>query len=149
APTAALPPTRALVPTRDLAMQRAEAMTKYGREMGARVVPVYGGQPIGQQLRSLRRRVDVVVATPGRAVAHLTRGSLRLDGVTVVILDEADEMLDMGFAEDLEPILKAPPAERQTALFSATVSPVISRIAKKHLRDPARVKVHAEKATRD
>ena len=114
------PSALVLVPTRELAMQVAEALTKYGREMGARVVPVYGGQPIGQQLRSLRRGVDVVVATPGRAVDHLTRGSLRLDGVMVVILDEADEMLDMGFAEDLETILKATPAERQTALFSAT-----------------------------
>ena len=90
-------------------MQVAEALLKYGREMGARVVPVYGGQPIGQQLRGLRRGVDVVVATPGRAVDHLKRGSLRLDGVTVVILDEADEMLDMGFAEDLEAILAATP----------------------------------------
>src|SRR4051812_8581834 len=138
-----------LVPTRELAMQVAEALTKYGREMGARVVPVYGGQPIGQQLRRLRRGVDVVVATPGRAVDHITRGSLRLDGVRVVILDEADEMLDMGFADDLEVILKATPVDRQTALFSATVSPVISRIAKRHLRDPARIKVHAEKSTRD
>src|SRR3954453_1912800 len=138
-----------LVPTRELAMQVAEALTKYGRAMGARVVPVYGGQPIGQQLRGLRRGVDVVVATPGRAVDHITRGSLRLDGVRVVILDEADEMLDMGFADDLEAILKATPEDRQTALFSATVSPVISRIAKRHLRDPARIKVHAEKSTRD
>ena len=117
--------------------------------MNARVVPVYGGQPIGQQLRGLRRGVDIVVATPGRAVDHLKRGSLRLDAVRVVVLDEADEMLDMGFAEDLEAILAATPADRQTALFSATVSPDITRIAKRHLRDPARIKVHAEKATRD
>jgi len=138
-----------LVPTRELAMQVAEALLKYGREMGARVVPVYGGQPIGQQLRGLRRGVDVVVATPGRAVDHLKRGSLKLDSVRVVILDEADEMLDMGFAEDLETILAATPADRQTALFSATVSPTISRIARKHLREPARIKVHAEKTSRD
>ena len=137
-----------LVPTRELAMQVAEALHKYGRELGARVLPVYGGQPIGQQLRGLRRGVDVVVATPGRAVDHLKRGSLRFDGVAVVILDEADEMLDMGFAEDLEAILSATPAERQTALFSATISPTITRIAKRHLRDPARIKVHAEKADR-
>jgi ATP-dependent RNA helicase DeaD len=138
-----------LVPTRELAMQVAEAIVKYGRELGARVVPVYGGQPIGQQLRGLRRGVDVVVATPGRAVDHLTRGSLRLDGVAVVILDEADEMLDMGFADDLETILAATPETRQTALFSATISPTISRIAKRHLRDPARIKVHAEKPSGD
>jgi ATP-dependent RNA helicase DeaD len=138
-----------LVPTRELAMQVAEALTKYGREMGARVLPIYGGQPIGQQLRGLRRGVDVVVATPGRAVDHLKRGSLRLDDVRVAILDEADEMLDMGFAEDLETILSATPEDRQTALFSATISPTITRIAKRHLRDPARIKVHAEKATAD
>jgi ATP-dependent RNA helicase DeaD len=138
-----------LVPTRELAMQVAEAIHKYGREMGARVLPVYGGQPIGQQLRGLRRGVDVVVATPGRAVDHLKRGSLRFDGVRVVILDEADEMLDMGFAEDLETILSATPAERQTALFSATISPTITRIAKRHLRDPARIRVHADKLTGD
>jgi ATP-dependent RNA helicase DeaD len=138
-----------LVPTRELAMQVAEALHKYGRELGARILPVYGGQPIGQQLRGLRRGVDIVVATPGRAVDHLKRGSLRFDGVQVVILDEADEMLDMGFAEDLETILAATPAERQTALFSATISPTITRIAKRHLRDPARIKVHAEKVAGD
>ena len=136
-----------LVPTRELAMQVAEALHAYGRELGARVLPVYGGQPIGQQLRGLRRGVDIVVATPGRAVDHLKRGSLRFDEVAVVILDEADEMLDMGFAEDLETILAATPAERQTALFSATISTTITRIAKRHLRDPARIKVHAERAT--
>jgi ATP-dependent RNA helicase DeaD len=138
-----------LVPTRELAMQVAEALHKYGRELGARILPVYGGQPIGQQLRGLRRGVDVVVATPGRAVDHLKRGSLRFDAVEVVVLDEADEMLDMGFAEDLETILGATPAERQTALFSATISPTITRIAKRHLRDPARIKVHAEKGAGD
>ncbi len=138
-----------LVPTRELAMQVAEALHKYGRELGARILPVYGGQPIGQQLRGLRRGVDIVVATPGRAVDHLKRGSLRFDGVQVVILDEADEMLDMGFAEDLETILAATPDDRQTALFSATISPTITRIAKRHLDDPARIKVHAEKLAGD
>jgi ATP-dependent RNA helicase DeaD len=138
-----------LVPTRELAMQVAEALHKYGREIGARVLPVYGGQPIGQQLRGLRRGVDIVVATPGRAVDHLKRGSLRFGEVRIVILDEADEMLDMGFADDLETILAATPADRQTALFSATISPTITRIAKRHLRDPARIKVHAEKVSGD
>ncbi|MBA3235494.1 MAG: DEAD/DEAH box helicase [Chloroflexi bacterium] len=138
-----------LVPTRELAMQVAEALMKYGRELGARVLPVYGGQPIGQQLRGLRRGVDIVVATPGRAVDHLKRGSLKFDAVKVVILDEADEMLDMGFAEDLEAILGATPPERQTALFSATISPTITRIAKRHLKDPARIKVHAASTTPD
>ncbi|MFL5646082.1 MAG: DEAD/DEAH box helicase, partial [Chloroflexota bacterium] len=91
----------------------------------------------------------IVVATPGRALDHLKRGTLKLDHLRVLVLDEADEMLDMGFADDLEVILKATPVDRQTALFSATVSPVISRIAKRHLRDPARIKVHAEKSTGD
>jgi ATP-dependent RNA helicase DeaD len=138
-----------LVPTRELAMQVAEAFRSYGRDLGARVLPVYGGQPIGQQLRGLQRGVDIVVATPGRAVDHLKRGSLHFDEVRVVVLDEADEMLDMGFAEDLEAILAATPADRQTALFSATISTTITRIAKRHLRDPARITVHAEKATGD
>ena len=138
-----------VVPTRELAMQVAEAFHVYGKSLGARVVPVYGGQPIGQQLRGLRRGVDVVVATPGRAVDHLKRGSLTFDAARIVVLDEADEMLDMGFAEDLDTILSATPGDRQTALFSATISPTITRIAKRHLRDPARITVHAEKATAD
>ena len=141
--------TLVVVPTRELAMQVAEAFHTYGKALGVRVVPVYGGQPIGQQLRGLSRGVDVVVATPGRAVDHLKRGSLDLDGVHLVILDEADEMLDMGFAEDLDTILSATPADRQTALFSATISPTITKIARRHLREPARVRVHAERGTRD
>jgi ATP-dependent RNA helicase DeaD len=138
-----------VVPTRELAMQVAEAFHSYGKALGVRVVPVYGGQPIGQQLRGLNRGVDVVVATPGRAVDHLKRGSLDLDEVRIVVLDEADEMLDMGFAEDLDAILGATPADRQTALFSATISTTITKIARRHLRDPARVRVHAERGTRD
>ena len=138
-----------LVPTRELAMQVSEAIHRYGERLGTRVLPIYGGQPIGVQLRQLRRGVDIVVATPGRAVDHLSRGSLRLQGVTNVILDEADEMLDMGFAEDLETILSATPETRQTALFSATISGPIAQIAKRHLRDPARVKIHAERHVDD
>ncbi len=138
-----------VVPTRELAMQVAEAFQSYGKTLNLRVVPVYGGQPIHQQLRGLSRGVDVVVATPGRAVDHLKRGSLALDKVRIVVLDEADEMLDMGFAEDLDAILAATPESRQTVLFSATISPVIAKIARRHLREPARVSVHAEKSTRD
>ena len=134
-----------LVPTRELAMQVAEAVHRYGRGMDAHVLPIYGGQAIGQQLRALRRGVDVVVATPGRAVDHLTRGSLSFDAVETVVLDEADEMLDMGFAEDLEAILSATPPGRQTALFSATISPTIARIAARHLREPVRVAVRPER----
>ena len=137
-----------LVPTRELAMQVAEAIHRYGRSSGIRVLPVYGGQAIGQQLRSLRRGVDLVVATPGRAVDHLTRGSLNLDAVEFVVLDEADEMLDMGFAEDLDAVLTAVPATRQTALFSATISPQIARISKRHLNEPVRVTVKPETTAR-
>ncbi len=138
-----------LVPTRELSMQVAEAIHTYGRQLGVRVLPVYGGQPISQQLRQLGRGVDVVVATPGRAVDHLTRGSLVFDDVETVVLDEADEMLDMGFAEDLDTILSATPSERQTALFSATISPTIARMASRHMRDPVRVTVHGERAPSD
>src|SRR5581483_2955500 len=104
--------------------------------LGTRVLPIYGGQAMQQQLRALKRGVDVVVATPGRALDHIRRRTLGLDAVRVVVLDEADEMLDMGFAEDLEAILGALPAERQTALFSATMAPPIRQIASRHLRTP-------------
>ncbi|MDY7231526.1 DEAD/DEAH box helicase [Hyalangium rubrum] len=134
-----------LVPTRELAMQVAEAVHKYGQGLGVRVLPLYGGQPIGQQLRVLKRGVDVVIATPGRALDHLRRESLKLDAVRTVVLDEADEMLDMGFAEDLEAILEATPPERQTALFSATLPPRIVSIAERHLNAPVRVRIAPEK----
>jgi ATP-dependent RNA helicase DeaD len=133
-----------LAPTRELAMQVAEAVHTYGKVLGVSALPIYGGQAIQQQLRALRRGVDVVVATPGRALDHIRRGSLDLSGVRAVVLDEADEMLDMGFADDLEAILEAVPAERQTALFSATMPPRISSIAKRHLREPVHVKVADE-----
>ncbi|WP_437781674.1 DEAD/DEAH box helicase [Sorangium sp. So ce1097] len=139
------PAALVLVPTRELAMQVAEAMHRYGRRLGVQVLSVYGGQPFGQQLRALRRGVHVVVATPGRALDHIGRGTLLLDGIRTVVLDEADEMLDMGFAEALEAILSATPAERQTVLFSATLPPRIAAIAGRHLRDPVRVKIAAEK----
>ncbi|MEO5704668.1 MAG: DEAD/DEAH box helicase [Candidatus Limnocylindrales bacterium] len=138
-----------LVPTRELAMQVSEAIHRYGARIGTRVLPIYGGQPIGVQLRQLHRGIDVVVATPGRAVDHVTRGSLKLAGVSMVVLDEADEMLDMGFAEDLETLLSATPGTRQTALFSATVSGPIAKIAKRHQHDPVRVKIHAERGIGD
>jgi ATP-dependent RNA helicase DeaD len=130
-----------LVPTRELAMQVAEAAHKYGRAVGARVLPIYGGQPIGLQLRALQRGVDIVVATPGRALDHLSRGTLPLQGIRCIVLDEADEMLDMGFAEDIEALLRAAPADRQTVLFSATMPPRIDAIARKHLREPLRIRL--------
>jgi len=134
-----------LVPTRELAMQVAEAVHTYGRALGVRVLPIYGGQSISQQLRALDRGVDVVVATPGRALDHIGRGTLNFDAVETVVLDEADEMLDMGFADELEAILKAVPKQRQTALFSATMAPRILQIAKRHLHDPVRVTIAREK----
>ncbi len=134
-----------LVPTRELAMQVAEAVHKYGQKLGVRVLPLYGGQPIGQQLRVLKRGVDVVIATPGRALDHLRRQSLKLDSVQTVVLDEADEMLDMGFADDLEEILESAPEKRQTALFSATLPPRIASIAERHLSEPVRVRIAPEK----
>jgi ATP-dependent RNA helicase DeaD len=133
-----------LVPTRELAMQVAEAVHKYGKAMGIIAVPIYGGSPMETQLRQLKRGVDVVVATPGRALDHIRRKSLRLASIKVVILDEADEMLDMGFAEDLEAILHETPKERQTALFSATLPPRIAEIANRHLKNPVRVRIDRE-----
>ena len=133
-----------LVPTRELAMQVAEALHRYGRPVQLRVLPIYGGQAISLQLRALRRGVDVVVATPGRARDHLRRGTLVLSGIRTVVLDEADEMLDMGFAEDLEAILETVPSERQTALFSATLPSRIAAIAKRHLRDAVRLTIKEE-----
>ncbi|GAA1292447.1 DEAD/DEAH box helicase [Saccharothrix xinjiangensis] len=133
-----------LVPTRELAVQVSEAIHRYGRELGARVLPIYGGQPIGRQLRVLEQGVDVVVATPGRAVDHLNRGTLKLEHLKVVVLDEADEMLDMGFAEDLDSILSEAPSDRQTVLFSATMPPHIDRLARRHLKDPVRITIGRE-----
>jgi ATP-dependent RNA helicase DeaD len=135
-----------LVPTRELAVQVSEAIHRYGHALGARVLPIYGGQPIGRQLKALERGVDVVVATPGRALDHLVRGTLDLRGVGVVVLDEADEMLDMGFADDLEAILQQVPEQRQTVLFSATIPPRIDRMTRSHLRDPVRVEIGREAA---
>jgi len=130
-----------LVPTRELAMQLAEAVYRYGRALGVSVLPIYGGQSFSQQLKVLKRGVDVVVATPGRALDHVGRGTLRLDRLAAVVLDEADEMLDMGFAEDLEAILAATPDDRQTVLFSATLPPRIHEIARHHQKDPVQVRI--------
>jgi len=130
-----------LVPTRELAMQVSEAIFKYGRRLGVAVVPIYGGQPIGRQLGALDRGVHAVVGTPGRVLDHIGRGSLRLDAIRTVVLDEADEMLDMGFADDLEAILGSLPERRQTLLFSATIPPRIDRIVRKSLHDPVRITV--------
>ena len=133
-----------LVPTRELAIQVAESVTRYGKELKISVLPVYGGQPIGPQLYALKRGVDVVVATPGRALDHIQRKTLQLKTVQTVVLDEADEMLDMGFAEDLDAILEQIPKERQTALFSATMPPRIASIARRHLKEPVEIRIAKE-----
>ena len=138
-----------LVPTRELAMQVSQAFHRYGRDLGVRVLPIYGGQPIGRQLQALERGVDVVVATPGRALDHMARGTLRLRGVQAVVLDEADEMLDMGFAEDIEAILDSTPEDRQTVLFSATMPARVDGIARRHLRDPVRIEMGHQAAAGD
>ncbi len=130
-----------VVPTRELAVQVSEAIFKYGRGFGIEVLPVFGGQPITRQLDQLRRGVHIVVATPGRAIDHIKRGSLKLDQIATVVLDEADEMLDMGFAEDIEAILEATPRERQTVLFSATMPPRIAALARKYQREPVHVEI--------
>ncbi|MDX2206319.1 MAG: DEAD/DEAH box helicase [Gemmatimonadales bacterium] len=140
-PEPSRPAVLVLTPTRELAVQVAEAFHRYGRAIGALTVPIYGGQEFSQQIRMLRRGVHVVVATPGRALDHMRRNTLDLGGLMAVVLDEADEMLDMGFAEEIEGILDATPEGRQTALFSATMAPRIAKIASKHLRDPAKVLV--------
>ena len=134
-----------LVPTRELAMQVAEAVHKYSKGVRLSVLPVYGGAPMHGQIRELERGAQIVVATPGRALDHIRRGTLKLDGLRVLVLDEADEMLDMGFAEDLDAILEATPASRQTALFSATMPARILSIAARHLKDPVRITIAREK----
>ncbi len=134
-----------LVPTRELAMQVAEAIHKYAKGSGLSVLPLYGGAPMSTQIRALQRGAHVVVATPGRALDHMRRQTLLLDGLVMLVLDEADEMLDMGFADDLDAILKETPADRQTALFSATLPNRIVAIAERHLKSPARVTIAREK----
>jgi ATP-dependent RNA helicase DeaD len=140
-------PPRALVlvPTRELATQVAEAVHRYGRDLGVRTLAIYGGQPIVRQLKALERGVDVVIATPGRALDHIRRRTLKPAGLQTIVLDEADEMLDMGFAEDIEAILSDTPADRQTVLFSATMPPRINRIVGTHLNDPVRIQLGGER----
>ena len=125
-----------MAPTRELAIQVAEAMGQYGRGVGVRVLAVYGGQPYITQISRLKKGVDVVVGTPGRLLDLIQRKSLDLQHVSTVVLDEADEMLSMGFIADIEAILEATPAERQTALFSATMPKPILRLANRYLRNP-------------
>jgi ATP-dependent RNA helicase DeaD len=130
-----------LTPTRELAMQVAKAVSKYGKPLKVEALAVYGGTGYGDQIHAIRRGVEVVVATPGRALDLINKGKFPLDTITTVVLDEADEMLNMGFAEDMDAILSQTPKERQTMLFSATMPLRIEEIANRHLRNPVRVKV--------
>jgi ATP-dependent RNA helicase DeaD len=133
-----------LAPTRELALQVSEAITRYGRGLGARVLTVYGGAPVGPQWKALQQGVDIVVATPGRAIDLMNRGGLRLDSLETIVLDEADEMLDMGFVEDIETLLDATPDTRQAVLFSATMPRRIETLAQKYLREPITVRIRRE-----
>ena len=138
----AKPQALILAPTRELAIQVAEALQKYASKLpGFHVLPIYGGQSYQPQLQALKRGVHVIVGTPGRIIDHLDRGSLKLDLLKTLVLDEADEMLRMGFIDDVEKILQKTPAEKQVALFSATMPPPIKRIANTYLRNPAEVSI--------
>jgi ATP-dependent RNA helicase DeaD len=142
------PQALVLVPTRELAIQVAEAFQKYAACLpGFHVLPVYGGQSYTPQLKALERGTHVIVGTPGRVMDHLDRGTLKLDGVKMVVLDEADEMLAMGFADAMEAILSRVPTERQVALFSATMAPNIKRIAQHHLRKPREILIKSKTTT--
>ncbi|WP_322903593.1 DEAD/DEAH box helicase [Paenibacillus campi] len=134
---------RALVmaPTRELAIQVAEEIEKLARFKGIRSLPIYGGQEIGRQIRALKKKPQIIIGTPGRLLDHINRKTIKLEDVQYVILDEADEMLDMGFMEDIQSILKQVPDERQTMLFSATMPPNIQRLANQFLKEPQHVSV--------
>jgi ATP-dependent RNA helicase DeaD len=139
-----------LTPTRELAIQVAEAFQRYASHIrGFHVLPIYGGQDYGGQIRHLKRGVHVVVGTPGRVMDHMRRGTLSLDALQALVLDEADEMLRMGFIDDVEWILEQTPEQRQTALFSATMPKEIRRIARRHLRDPREIAIEARSAAAD
>jgi len=142
------PQALVLVPTRELAIQVAEAFQKYAHGQHAfHVLPIYGGQSYVPQFNALKRGPQVIVGTPGRLIDHLERGTLQLDGIRCVVLDEADEMLAMGFADAMDAILSQTPAEKQVALFSATMAPNIRRIAQTHLKKPREVVIKGKTAT--
>src|SRR3990172_6885313 len=138
-----------ITPTRELALQVSRSFEKYGKHTRVRILSVYGGQPYGQQLSKLRSGVDVVIGTPGRLMDLLKRGVLDLSQLRVLILDEADEMLSMGFIDDIETIIQYTPNDRQTALFSATFPPEIKRISDKYLVDPTTISIHSDHLTVD
>ncbi len=136
-----------LTPTRELAIQVAEEITKVGKYARIKTIAIYGGQSIERQIRSLKFGVDVVIGTPGRIIDHLGRGTLDLSKINMMVLDEADEMLDMGFIEDIERILQTTPPGRQTLLFSATMPPEIRRLAGRYMTDPSHIAVSPQQLT--
>ncbi|MVO98521.1 DEAD/DEAH box helicase [Paenibacillus lutrae] len=130
-----------MCPTRELAIQVAEEVAKLGRFKGIRSLPIYGGQDIGKQIRSLKKKPQIIIGTPGRLLDHINRKTIKLEAVQTVVLDEADEMLDMGFMDDIQSILSLVPAERHTMLFSATMPPNIQKLAQQFLTNPQHVSV--------
>lgn len=130
-----------MCPTRELAIQVAEEVSKLGRFKGIRSLPIYGGQDIGKQIRALKKRPQIIIGTPGRLLDHINRKTIKLEDVKTVVLDEADEMLDMGFMDDIQSILSLVPAERHTMLFSATMPPNIQKLAQQFLTNPQHVSV--------
>ena len=147
-PLARLPQVLILAPTRELALQISEELSRLIRyQPDARLVTLYGGAPLGPQLKQLAAGVQIVVGTPGRVLDHLNRGSLVLTNVRLLVLDEADRMLDMGFMPDVERILRCTPRKRQTCLFSATMPLVVRIIARRYMRDPSTVAVRPEQPT--
>lgn len=136
-----------LTPTRELAIQVAEELNKLGQFLHVRTLPIYGGQDIQRQIKALQRRPQIIVATPGRLMDHMERRTIRLSDIRMVVLDEADEMLNMGFIEDIEKILSATPDSRQTLLFSATMPRQIQSLAQRFLKDPALISVKSKEVT--
>lgn len=136
-----------LTPTRELAIQVAEELNRIGNHAGVNTLPIYGGQEIERQIKGLRKRPPIIVATPGRLMDHMRRRTIRLDQIHTVILDEADEMLNMGFLEDIETILQETPETRQTLLFSATMPAPIQALARRFLRDPEVISVKSKEVT--
>lgn len=136
-----------LTPTRELALQVSKELNKIGKYKGIRSLPVYGGQNIRVQIKGLKKRTHIIVATPGRLLDHINRGTIRLDSVNMVVIDEADEMLNMGFIEDVEAILKETPKERQTLLFSATIPKAVQSLTKKIMRKPKTFSVIPEQVS--
>ncbi|WP_418790842.1 DEAD/DEAH box helicase [Phosphitispora sp. TUW77] len=136
-----------VAPTRELAIQVAEEINKIGQHKGVRALPIYGGQDITRQIRALKNRPQIIVGTPGRLMDHMRRKTIRLQNVSMVVLDEADEMLNMGFIEDIETILKEVPKERQTLLFSATMPKAIENLARQFMINPKHVSIETKEVT--